>query len=415
VIKKDTGKNSATENVFTSLKVNPRPGDTIWYYSQLFGVGLELLTEANKKWNAEKLQQSTEVAIAGFVREAYKIKNGDTAYSLARSLNIGLDALYLVNHDKDLTILNIGDTIDVPKRLTNRIVDSTRKYDSTVFTEDLNCLIDVYPFLECSTIGQSVMGKPLYHLKLGKGKKKIHWNGSFHANEWITSSVIMAFLNDYLLALTNNQPLRGVPVYPLFEQVTLSIVPMVNPDGVDLVLLGPSEEERYHQEAATINRDHPDFTGWKANVRGVDLNNQFPAKWEIEKERKEAKAPAPRDYPGDDALTEPEVIAMAELTKRENFDMVIAFHTQGEEFYWGYEGFEPADAEKMAEEFKRVSNYKSVRYVDSHAGYKDWFIQEFKKPGFTLELGKGINPLPLSQFRSIYKKVFGICLASLYI
>ncbi|MFE7061037.1 M14 family metallopeptidase [Sutcliffiella sp. NPDC057660] len=414
-MKQVKGKNRLIENRFTSLKVNPRRGDTLWYYSQLFGVRLGLLTEANKKLNAEKLQQASVVAIAGFVKEAYKIKSGDTAYSLARSLHIGLDALYLVNHNKDLTKLNVGDTIDVPKRLTDRIVDSTRKYDSDVFTEDLNHLLDVYPFLECSTIGQSVMEKPLYHLKLGKGKKKIHWNGSFHANEWITSSVIMTFLNDYLLALTNNQPLRGVPVYPLFEQVTLSIVPMVNPDGVDLVLLGPSEEERYHQEAAAINRDYPDFTGWKANIRGVDLNNQFPAKWEIEKERKEPKAPAPRDYPGDDALTEPEVVAMAELTKRENFDMVVAFHTQGEEFYWGYEGFEPVEAKRMAEEFERVSNYKSVRYVDSHAGYKDWFIQEFKKPGFTLELGKGINPLPLSQFGNIYLKVFGICLASLYI
>lgn len=414
-MKKDRGKDSATENRFTSLKVNPRRGDTIWYYSQLFGLRLELLTEANKKLIAENLQQATEVAIAGFVREAYKIKSGDTAYSLARSLHIGLDALYLVNHNRDLTILNVGDTIDVPKRLTDRIVDTTRKYDSNVFAEDLNLLIDVYPFLKCSTIGQSVMGKPLYHLKLGKGKRKIHWNGSFHANEWITSSVIMTFLNDYLLALTNNLPLRGVQVYPLFEQVTLSIVPMVNPDGVDLVLLGTLEEERYHQEAAIINRDHPDFTGWKANIRGVDLNNQFPAKWEIEKERKEPKAPAPRDYPGDDALTEPEVVAMAELTKRENFDMVVAFHTQGEEFYWGYEGFEPVEAERMAEEFERVSSYKGVRYVDSHAGYKDWFIQEFKKPGFTLELGRGINPLPLSQFGNIYHKVFGICLASLYI
>lgn len=414
-MKKDMDKNDAGKHGFISLKVAPRPGDTIWYYSQLFGVRLELLVEANKKLNTEKLQQSAEVAISGFVREAYKIKIGDTAYSLARRLNIGLDALFLLNQNKDLSILNLGDTIYIPKRLSDRIVDSTREYDSTIFTQDLSCLIDVYPFLECSTIGQSVMGKPLYHLKLGKGKKKIHWNGSFHANEWITSSVIMAFLNDYLLALTNNQPLRGVPVYPIFEQVTLSIVPMVNPDGVDLVLLGPLEEEPYHREAAIINRDHPDFSGWKANIRGVDLNNQFPAKWEIEKERKEPKAPAPRDYPGDDALTEPEVLAMAELTKRENFDMVIAFHTQGEEFYWGYEGFEPPEAEKMAEEFERVSGYKNVRYVDSHAGYRDWFIQEYKKPGFTLELGKGINPLPLSQFGDIYQKVSGICLASLYI
>ncbi|MBM7620220.1 g-D-glutamyl-meso-diaminopimelate peptidase [Bacillus tianshenii] len=397
------------------LKVKPRTGDSIWYYSRLFGVRMELLKQANNELDEKNLTQDSEVGIAGFVREAYEVKKGDTAFSIARSLHIGLDALYLVNHKKDLTMLYTGDTIDIPRRLTSRIVDPSRKYDSSVFKEDLDCLKVVYPFLECSTIGQSVMGKQIHHLKIGKGKKKIHWNGSFHANEWITSSVIMTFLNDYLLALTNNMPMRGVPVYPLFEQVTLSIVPMVNPDGVDLVLSGPTKDDFYNKEVEVINRDHPDFTGWKANIRGVDLNNQFPAKWEIEKERKEPKAPAPRDYPGDNPLTEPEVIAMAELAKRENFDMVVAFHTQGEEFYWGYEGFEPDEAERMAVEFERVSTYKSVRYVDSHAGFKDWFIQEFKKPGFTLELGKGINPLPLSQFGNIYQKVYGICLASLYI
>ena len=68
----------------------------------------------------------------------------------------------------------------------------------------------------------------------------------------------------------------------------------------------------------------------------------------------------------------------------------------------------------IAREFARVSGYQAVRYIDSHAGYKDWFIQEFRRPGFTIELGEGVNPLPISQFDEIYQDALGIFLASLY-
>jgi len=221
----------------------------------------------------------------------------------------------------------------------------------------------------------------------------------------------MSYLNEYLLSLTNGTTIRGVKTLPLYQSIDLSIVPMVNPDGVDLVLNGPQENR---EQVIEINEGSTDFTSWKANIRGVDLNNQYPANWEIEKERKKPKAPAPRDYPGDAPLTEPEAQAMAKLAEKENFERVLAFHTQGKEFYWGYEGLEPSESQSLANEFARVSGYEAIQYVDSHAGYKDWFIQEFRKPGFTMELGKGINPLPLSQFDEIYRDVLGVFLAALY-
>ena len=90
-------------------------------------------------------------------------------------------------------------------------------------------------------------------------------------------------------------------------------------------------------------------------------------------------------------------------------------HTQGREIYWGFEGDEPYFSEKMASEYARVSGYKSIRYVDSYAGFKDWFIKEWHRPGFTVELGSGESPLPLSQFDQIYQEALGIFLASLYL
>ncbi|MGD6872769.1 M14 family metallopeptidase [Sutcliffiella horikoshii] len=399
------------------MKVYARRGDSLWYYSQLFGLPLNLICDSNPEVasSSELLKAGEEIVLPGFINRDYEVQALETIHTIAQKINISTDCMMLLNQGKDPGRLKPGDVLTVPLRITQNIVNPRKPYNYQTLIKDIERLMEVYPFIQCTSIGQSVMGKPLHHIRLGKGKKKIHWNGSFHANEWITSAVIMNLINDYLRCLTNYTPLRGIPCIPLYEQAELSIVPMVNPDGVDLVLNGPPSESPFKELVENINQDRLDYLGWKANIRGIDLNKHFPANWKIEKTRKEEKVPSPRDYPGDLPLTEPEALAMASLVDKEHFDKVIAVHTQGEEFYWGYEGLEPVESEAIAEEFERVSTYKSVRYVDSHAGFKDWFIQEYKKPGFTLELGRGINPLPLSQYDTIYQKTLGIFLASLYI
>ncbi|MFE8702479.1 M14 family metallopeptidase [Cytobacillus sp. FJAT-54145] len=395
------------------MKVQVRSGDSLWYYSQLFMIPLNLLIDSNPNINPAALQVGQNVNIPGFDLQSYTIQKGDTLWRLATSRNLSVDALLLLNQEINPNKLQVGQRIFLPRRVITRIVNERQEYDFETLTEDIRELSEIYPFIKVNTIGESVLGKPIQEIRLGKGTKKIHMNASFHANEWITTPVLMTLLNTFLLSLTNASSVRGITTMPLYNSVDLSIVPMVNPDGVNLVLNGPPPEVR--EQVLKINNGSTDFKGWKANIRGVDLNNQYPAQWEVEKERTPAKAPAPRDFPGDAPLTEPEAIAMAELARNNNFDRVLAFHTQGEEFYWGYEGLEPAISSRLAQEFQRVSGYRSVRYIDSYAGYKDWIIKEFRKAGFTLELGKGINPLPLSQFNEIYEEVLGIFLVSMLI
>ncbi|MGG1573646.1 M14 family metallopeptidase [Fictibacillus sp. NRS-1165] len=395
------------------MKITVRKGDTFSYYSQLFGLPLQLLLDSNRETDPDQLLPGSTVLIPGYFHQKITIKKGDSLHSLARRYNVPLDGLFLMNQQVSAQLLEEGMVVNVPERAVNRVVSAGVPYDFTLLKNDLQRLCSLYPFIRSDCFGQSVLNKELFQLKWGRGPKKVHMNASFHANEWITTGIMMVFLNDYLLALTNNVPIRGINMLSLYEQTTLSAVPMVDPDGVDLVLHGPPDTEPYRSLVKTLNKQNPDFKDWKANIRGVDLNNQLPARWEIEKARKPAE-PAPRDYPGDYPLSEPEARAMANLTIDENFHRVIALHTQGQEFYWGFEKEEPDEAEKIAEEFQRVSGYKAVRYVDSYAGYKDWFIQEFRRPGFTIELGIGVNPLPLSQFQQIYQNTLGIFLASLY-
>lgn len=394
------------------MKVKVRSGDSIWYYSQLFMVPINLIADSNPGVNPALLQIGQEINIPGFTLQNYTVRPGDTFWKLSTSRNLSVDALLLVNQSLNPNSLAPGTAIKLPRRVITPIVSGRRSYAYKALTADITMLSDIYPFIKVKSIGQSVLGKPIQEIRLGKGNKKVQINASFHANEWITTPILMALLNSFLLSITNVRPIRGVSTMPLYNSVDLSIVPMVNPDGVDLVLNGPPPELR--EEVIAINRRSTDFTGWKANIRGVDLNNQYPAKWDFEKERSEQNAPAPRDYLGEAPLTEPEAIAMAELAKDNQFDRMLAFHTQGAEFYWGFEGLEPPESQVLALEFERVSGYKAVQYIDSFAGYKDWFIQEFRRPGFTIELGRGINPLPLSQFDDIYEEVLGIFLASLY-
>lgn len=391
-----------------------RAGDSLWSYSQLFTIRLQLIKDSNRELQSDRLSIGQKIRIPGFVTQNYRIKSGDSLWRISESYKIPVDAIMLTNPGLIPTQLRIGQIIHVPQRVTWRIVQGKRPYDYSQMMTDLRQLRAVYPFLRVPSIGRSVLEKEIPEVTIGNGMKRVHYNGSFHANEWITTPVIMTFLNDYVLSLTNLQPIRGLSTYRLYQENFLSIVPMVNPDGVSLVLNGPPANEPWKSKVVELNNGSTDFSGWKANIRGIDLNDQFPAKWEEERANN-PKEPGPRDYGGEQPLSEPEAIAMAELTRRRDFSRVLAFHTQGKVIYWGFENLEPPESEMLVNEFGRVSRYEPVQTIESYAGYKDWFIQEWRRPGFTVELGSGTNPLPITQFDEIYQEALGIFLAGLYI
>ncbi|MCM3691320.1 M14 family metallopeptidase [Neobacillus niacini] len=395
------------------MEIYVRQGDSLWYYSQLYGINLQLIVDSNRTIQPNQLAAGQVIRIPGFVAQNYQIARGDSFWGIAQRRNLSLDALLLANPNVNPNRLTVGQTIRVPLRITWRLVQGKQHYDFSRMMNDITRLQSVYPFLRVTNAGNSVLGNRIPEVLIGNGSKRVHYNASFHANEWITTPILMTFLNDYCLSLTNGNSIRGLSTSPLYQQALLSLVPMVNPDGVSLVMNGPPENETWRNRVIELNRGSTDFSGWKANIRGVDLNDQFPARWELEKARNPGQ-PGPRDYVGEHPLSEPEAIAMADLTRRRDFARVLAFHTQGEVIYWGFENLEPPESEVLVNEFARVSGYQPVKTIESYAGYKDWFIQDWRRPGFTVELGSGTNPLPLSQFDEIYEETLGIFLAGLY-
>ncbi|MBL4969374.1 M14 family metallopeptidase [Bacillus halotolerans] len=296
-------------------------------------------------------------------------------------------------------------------------LEQEKIYDFLAVEEEIKKIINVFPFVSCREIGRSVLGRPIWELAVGgeHTSKKVHMNASFHANEWITTSVLLKWLKEYCLSLCHNTNFFGFTPLELFSRTSLSLVPLVNPDGVDLVLHGSAGMGDRRDELERLNCHRPNFNEWKANINGVDLNKQFPSLWEIEKYRK-PKTPSYRDFPGTSPLTEPESIAMQQLITADPPDRLVALHTQGEEIYWGYKGLEPEVSAAVIKDFETISGniYKGVKDIDSYAGFRDWFIHHYFKEGYTVELGKGQNPLPFEQFSHIYKATSGILWRSLF-
>ena len=202
----------------------------------------------------------------------------------------------------------------------------------------------------------------------------------------------------------------------LAQQTTIYMVPMVDPDGVDLVVGAIAPGSLQYAIARQFSDDYPAIpfpSGWKANLLGVDLNLQYPAGWLQAREIKFSQgftSPAPRDYVGRAPLNQLESRALAGYTEVIDPALVLAYHSQGKEIYWQFQDYRVPGAEELGQEFARVSGYSLAEtpYASGFAGYKDWFIQYFRRPGYTIEVGTGDNPLPLSQFDEIYRDNLGI-------
>jgi len=296
------------------------------------------------------------------------------------------------------------------------IVPTNIKYSSKILKINIDTLKRLYPFIEINSAGKSIMGKDILYIKIGNGTNEVFYSGAIHANEWITAPLLMKFLADYCYCYVKNLPIYGYNARELFNYTTIYIMPMVNPDGVDLVTGEINRNSSLYTNTARIAGFYPNIPfpdGWKANIRGVDLNLQFPAGWEQARQIKYEQGftrPAPRDFVGFGPLTEPESLAIYNFTLQHDFRLVLAYHTQGKVIYWQFQDYTPAESLSIGRKFENVSGYnlENTPYNSSFAGYKDWFIQNYRRPGYTIEVGEGQNPLPTSQFDEIYNDNLGI-------
>ena len=343
----------------------------------------------------------------------YTVKNGDTIYSIAQKFSTTVRRIVFANPRISSNNISIGQKLIVP---FGRIVRTDMSYYFELLQLNINSLKTVYPFLQVGSIGKSVMGKDLTYIKIGTGEKEVFYSGAIHSNEWITAPLLMKFIENFCRSYVNNSRIFGYSSRQIFDDVSIYIVPMVNPDAVDLVVGALDQNTEEYLNARNLANNYPDIpfpAGWKSNIVGVNLNLQFPAGWEIARDIKYAQgytSPGPRDFVGYSPLTEPEALAMYNFTLIHNFSLILAYHTQGRVIYWKYLNYNPPQARIIGERFAEISGYllEITPTESGYAGYKDWFIKEYNRPGYTIEVGRGNNPISILQFPTIYGENEGI-------
>lgn len=344
----------------------------------------------------------------------HKAVSGDTFWLLSKKYGTTVSLIEAANPDIDPQNIAIGSDIVVPLNINTVPTDVSYGYELLV--RNIEALKKRYPFIYRGVVGKSVMGKDIPFIRIGVGSNKVFYNASHHANEWITSVLLMRFVENFAKSYVEHANISDRSATELFNATSVYIIPMVNPDGVDLVtgyLSADSAEYRAAKEIANKYPDIPFPSGWKANIRGVDLNLNYPAEWDQAKKIKYElgfTSPAPRDFVGPQPFSEPETQAVGSFTKENCFSLTLSYHTQGELIFWKFLNYFVPDSYEIALDFAEVSGYTAALtpYESAYAGYKDWFIQDYGRPGYTIEAGKGTNPLPISQFNRIYLDNIGI-------
>ncbi|WP_277678616.1 M14 family metallopeptidase [Gracilibacillus dipsosauri] len=287
------------------------------------------------------------------------------------------------------------------------IVDPRKIYTFEQMKVDIDCLCIKYPYLAKEIIGYSVEKRELFAIKLGTGSKNVLLNGAHHAREWLTTALLMNMIEYYCELVQLKADFRK-----LLQDVSIWFIPMVNPDGVTLVQTGSNLPF-----LRTLNNESDDFRAWKANIRGVDLNRQYPVDWESIDDQ--MKKPAPAMYKGAQPLSEPEVKALYQFVLEKDFCNAACYHSSGEEIFWKYKitGELLNQAKGLANDLAELTGYQLVEPdgEPSGGGFTDWFLMQMERPSFTIEIAPyiGPRPVPITYFDQIWEqnKEVGIFLA----
>ncbi len=288
-------------------------------------------------------------------------------------------------------------------------MDKNKELGYNELIENLRELADNHPVVGLSYLGTSLLNRPIPLITLGdkSAEKSVLYVATHHACESICTSVLLRYIKEYVSAYERFGQICQINMHYLNKMRKIYIVPMLNPDGVEYRLRGIEEDNPIKERVIAYNGGE-DFNLWQANARGVDLNHNYNAYFDEYKhlERERCIVAGRTKYSGEFAESEPETSALCNFIRynRDTLDAVLSLHTQGEEIYYSSRGKMPKKSFHVSKILAKMTGYELGEPSDTacYGGLTDWLINELDMPAFTIECGKGENPLPVSQIPTIY-------------
>ena len=255
----------------------------------------------------------------------------------------------------------------------------------------------------CETVvGRSILGEEIKAYIIGEGRRRVALFGAHHASESITCNLLFAFLHELAVRIKEMSPYECM----LVRHFSYVIVPCVNPDGIEIAMHGADTSPlREREEKMLMESAAP----WQANARGVDLNHNYAfGFYEYKKlEEKMGIRAGASLYSGEYPESEPESSACARLVRVLAPIGVLSLHSQGEEILYS----RGEHLSRIAERMSRLSGYtpSSPTGTAAYGGLCD-YTSSLGIPSFTIEVGKGKNPLPISLTPSLFRRLYPLLL-----
>lgn len=295
-------------------------------------------------------------------------------------------------------------------------VDPYHEYSYENMLADAEELQEMYPDLvRLKSIGKTVEGRDIALIEFGNGSRRIFLSGATHAREYISTTYLMYMIDRYANAYSTDGAFAEYNISEILNNVTFCIVPMVNPDGVNLVQNGIYTVKNYDavSKIAINNSESLGYHSWKANINGVDLNRNYPNNWYV---NRPVTAPASSLFKGYSPLSEPETEAIMDFLNSNMCWAYLSFHSQGEGIYgWNDRnaGYYP-QLNSMVSRIINASGFKKLTdTADTDYGtFGDTVRETFLKPTLTMELCKyvGSYPYPNEDFDKVWMPAKSICL-----
>ena len=304
-------------------------------------------------------------------------------------------------------------TQDTTSFYNGNIVSTTKqKYSYSDMQKDIKQLQQKYSdYVHVEVIGTTADKRKIYDVILGNpnAKKCIVVQASIHAREYMTSQLVMEQMEYYLD--NYNKKYKKKTYKDIFDKVCVRVVAMSNPDGVTI-----SQKGIGGIKSASLRKKLKKMHGakyttvWKANARGVDLNNQFNNNFKyIKKYKKGAYA----GYGGKKPVSEAESKALVKLVNDVKPKAVVNYHAMGNVIYCNYGASKKMQAKvyKLSGEIRDLTGYHYMG-LDTAPGFANWLVCKKGIPSCTVEIGKHTAPVPISQFETVWKQNKDVMAAS---
>jgi len=235
-------------------------------------------------------------------------------------------------------------------------------------------VVVVEPTVTREVIGSSVEGRDIESVTFGDGETHLLFVGGVHGGyEW----------NSSLLAYGMIEHLEENPDF-IPEDVTVSIIPTLNPDGLYLVT---------GTEGVFTIADVPDLSTRVAegrfNANDVDLNRNFDCKWAPESTWRGQVVSA-----GTEAFSEPEAVALRDYVATVRPKAVAFWHSKANNVYASEceKGVLPETLTLM-ETYAQAADYGEVPVFDAYpvTGDAEGWLASIGIPAVTVEFESGTS------------------------